>query len=155
MHCGNRRNCSLWAFILLSRCFQKSSAAKASENVCLLDNMKCIPNLGSSVGSDVGCQSRGCEFESQLGQHFWCLIKVTVTCVIRLSPMGCLTVYVEEQPDAWKVCCVVYWCGKTRKCMSRWTDRRDMTKKLLKRLLTLSLTWHFCSRRFWTYFVNK
>ena len=27
------------------------------------------PSPGSLVGSDEGCQSRGCEFESQLGQH--------------------------------------------------------------------------------------
>ena len=26
------------------------------------------PSPGSSVGSDAGCQSRGCEFESRLGQ---------------------------------------------------------------------------------------
>ena len=42
---------------------------------------------------------------------FLTLVKVTVTCVIRLSPMGCKTVYVKKQPVAWKVCCVVYWCG--------------------------------------------
>ena len=91
---------------------------------------------GSSVGSNGGSQSRGCEFESQLGWHsFRRLRKVTVTCVIRLSPMGFLTVFVEKQPVAWKVCCVVYWCGKTRKRMSRWTGCRDMTEKLLKKAL--------------------
>ena len=38
---------------------------------------------GPSPGSDAGCQSRGCEFEYQLGQHsFRCLTKVTVTSVI-------------------------------------------------------------------------
>ena len=46
------------------------------------------PSPGSSVGSDAGCQTRGCEFESQLGQQsFRRLTKVTVTCVIRLSQM--------------------------------------------------------------------
>ena len=30
------------------------------------------------------------------------------------------------------ICCVVYWCEKTRKCMSRWTGRRDITEKLWK-----------------------
>ena len=35
-----------------------------------------------------GCQSRGCEFDPQLGQHsFRRLTKVTVTCVVRLKPM--------------------------------------------------------------------
>ena len=64
----------------------------------------------------MGCQSRGCEFEPQLGQHsFHRLTKVIVTCVIRLSPMGCLTVYVEKQPVAWKDCCVDYCCEKARK----------------------------------------
>ena len=43
----------------------------------------------SSVGSDAGYQSRSCEFESQLGHHsFRHLTKVTLTRVIRLSPMG-------------------------------------------------------------------
>ena len=32
--------------------------------------------------------------------------------------MGCSTVYVKKKPIAWKVCCVVYWCGKTRKHIS-------------------------------------
>ena len=33
---------------------------------------------------------------------------------------------------AWKVCCVEYWCEKTRKHISKWTGRRDMTETLLK-----------------------
>ena len=42
-----------------------------------------------AVGSDAGCQSSGCEFESKLGQHFFHrLTKVNVTRVIHLSPMG-------------------------------------------------------------------
>ena len=95
-----------------------------------------LPSPGSSVGSDAGYQYRGCEFKSQLGQHsFRRLTRVTVTCVIHLSPMGCLTVYVEKEPVAWKGCCVVYWCGKSKKRMSRWTGRRDMTEKLLKTAL--------------------
>ena len=44
---------------------------------------------GSSVGNDAGCQSRGCEFESRLGQlSFRRLTNVIATCVIRLPPMG-------------------------------------------------------------------
>ena len=44
---------------------------------------------GSSVGNDAGCQPRGCEFESLLGQlSFRHLTKVIATCVIRLPPMG-------------------------------------------------------------------
>ena len=49
--------------------------------------------------------------------------------------MGCLTIFVEKQPVAWQVCCVVYWCWKTRKRMNRWTGRRDMTEQLLKTAL--------------------
>ena len=74
--------------------------------------IRCLPSPGSSVGSDAGCQSRGCEFESQLSQHFFRrLTKVTVTCVIRLSPMGCLTVYVEKKAVACKsmMCGVLVW----------------------------------------------
>ena len=42
-----------------------------------------------SPGSNAGCQSRGCEFESWRGQlSFRRLTKVNVTCVIRLPPMG-------------------------------------------------------------------
>ena len=33
------------------------------------------------------------------------------SCVIHL-------VYVEKQPVAWEVCCVEYWCEKTRKYVS-------------------------------------
>ena len=59
------------------------------------------------------CKSRGCEFESRLGQlSFRRLTKVNATCVIRPPPMG--LVYVEKQPVAWEDCCVVYWCEKTR-----------------------------------------
>ena len=64
---------------------------------------------GSSVGSDAGCQSRGCEFEPSSANILFDV--------------------------AWKVCCVVYWCGKTRKRMRRWTGRRDMTEQLLKTAL--------------------
>ena len=101
-------------------------------------------SVAQSIPSGLSIHSRGCEFGSQLGQHsFRCLTKDIETCFIRLSPMGCLTVNVEKQPVAWKVCCVVYWCGKTRKRMSRWTDRRDMTEKLLKTALNpnQSTTW--------------
>ena len=39
---------------------------------------------GSLVGNDVSCQSSGCEFEPELGQHsFRRLTKVTATSVIR------------------------------------------------------------------------
>ena len=72
--------------------------------------------------------------ESRLGQlSFRRLTKVNATCVIRLPPMG--YVYVGKQPVAWEDCCVEYWCEKTRKCMSRWTGRRDITEKLLKTTL--------------------
>ena len=47
------------------------------------------PSVGCLVGSDAGCQSRGCEFESRFGQlSFRRLTKVNATCVIRLPPMG-------------------------------------------------------------------
>ena len=43
----------------------------------------------SEVGSNADSQSRGREIESQLDQHsFRRLTKVTVTSVIRFSPMG-------------------------------------------------------------------
>ena len=66
-----------------------------------------VLNSRSSVGSNAGCQSRGCEFEPQLGQHsFRRLTKVTVTSVIRLSPMG--------QQSMWKssqlLGTYVVWC---------------------------------------------
>ena len=48
-----------------------------------------LPSTGSSVGSEASCQSRGCEFEFHLGQHFFRrFTKVTVTSVILLSQMG-------------------------------------------------------------------
>ena len=73
-----------------------------------------VGNLRHSIGSDVGCQSRGCKFETQLCQQsFRQLIKGTVSRVIRLPP------YVEKQPVAWKECCVEYWCEKARKHMIR------------------------------------
>ena len=52
-----------------------------------LHDLKSSP--GNSVGGDAGCQFRGCEFESQLGQHFFGrTAEVNITCVIRLSPIG-------------------------------------------------------------------
>ena len=39
---------------------------------------------------------------------------------------------------AWEDCCVECWCEKTRKCMSRWTGRRDITEKLLKTALNIN-----------------
>ena len=57
-----------------------------SPNVCFL---AFSPSPGGSVGSDAGCQSRGCEFESRLGQlSFRGLTKVNATCIIHLPPMG-------------------------------------------------------------------
>ena len=69
---------------------------------------------------DVVCfWSRGCEFESQLDQHsFQRLTKVTD--MRHLSFTNGLTVYVEKQPVAWKVCCVEYWCEKARKQFENW-----------------------------------
>ena len=88
----------------------------------------------STVGSEAGCQSRGCEFESWLGQHsFRRLTKVNVPWVICLSPMD--LVHVEKQTVAWVDCCVDYWCEKTRNHMSWWTGCCDMTGKLLKTAL--------------------
>ena len=79
-------------------------------------------------------QSRGCKFESRLSQlSFRCLTRVNATCIICLPPMG--YVYLEKQPVAWEDCCVEYWCEETRKHMSRWTGRRDMTEKMLKTAL--------------------
>ena len=102
------------------------------------------PSPGSSVGSGAGCQSRGCKFESRLGQlSFRRLTKVNATCLVHLPPMG--LVYVEKQPVAWEDCCVEYWCENTRKCMSRWTCRRDITEKMLKTALnpnkSINQTW--------------
>ena len=43
--------------------------------------------LSQAPVSDLGCQSRGCVFETQLGQHsFRRLTKITVTSVIHLPP---------------------------------------------------------------------
>ena len=94
-----------------------------------------LPGPGSSVGVDAGCQSRGCEFESQLAQHsFRHLTKFTLTSVIRLSPMG-LQSMCKKQTVRWKVWCMEYWCEKDRKYMSRWTGRRDITYFFFKRCL--------------------
>ena len=41
----------------------------------------------------------------------------------------------EKQPVTLEDCCVEYWCEKAKKYMSRWTGRRDITKKLLKTAL--------------------
>ena len=61
--------------------------------VSICRNMKTSPE--SSVGSDAGCQSKGFEFESRLGQHsFRRLTKVNATCAICLSPID--LVYVEK-----------------------------------------------------------
>ena len=90
------------------------------------------PGPGSSVGIDAGCQSRGCEFESRLGQlSFRRLTKVNASFVFHQWA----NVYVEKQPVAWEECCVEYWCEKSRKCMSRWTGRRDITVTLFKTAL--------------------
>ena len=97
--------------------------------------MYIMPSPGRSVGSDAGCP-RVCEFESQLGLHsFRRSTKVIVPCVIRLSPMGCLTLYVKKQPVAWKVCWVVYWCEKTQEMHEKvnWSPWYDW--KLLKTTL--------------------
>ena len=85
---------------------------------------------GSLVGSHAGSQSKGCEFESQLGQHsLRRLTKIIVPSVIRLSHQWAyITVYVEKQPVAWKDCCVDYWCKKARNHMNRYTGRLDMTE---------------------------
>ena len=52
----------------------------------------------SSVGSDAGCQSSGCDFEPQLGQHsFRRLTNVSVISVILLPPMGYQTMLKSSQ----------------------------------------------------------
>ena len=43
--------------------------------------------------------------------------------------------FVVRYMFAWEDCCVEYWCEKTRKCMCRWTGRRDITEKWLKTAL--------------------
>ena len=56
------------------------------------------PSPGSSVGSDEGCQSRGCMFEPKLGQHsVRRLTKVTVISVIRLLPMDYQSMWKSSQ----------------------------------------------------------
>ena len=88
----------------------------------------------SSGGSVTGCQSRGCEFESQFDQHsFWRL--TTSLWQDHTSSTNGLSVYVEKQPVAWKKCCMEYWCEKAKKHMSRWTGGLEMTEKLLKTAL--------------------
>ena len=47
-------------------------------------------------------------------------------------------VYVEKQPVPWKECCVLYWCEKSRKHISKWTGCRDMTEKLLRKALNIN-----------------
>ena len=57
---------------------------------------KHVPSPSSSASSDAGCQSMGCEFESQLGQHsFRSKTKINATSVIRLQTIG--KVYAEKQ----------------------------------------------------------
>ena len=53
-----------WAVSLMSRRALKMSYCKT---LCVC-SIGFEPSPGSSVGSDAGCQSRGCEFESRLGQ---------------------------------------------------------------------------------------
>ena len=84
---------------------------------------KGLNNLIRSHGYPILLQKKYAAEDSTLSQ----------TCVICL-PLG--QVYVEKQPVAWEDCCVEYWCEKTRKCISRWTGRRDITEKLLKTALT-------------------
>ena len=56
------------------------------------------PSPGSLVGSNAGCQSRRCEFESKLGQHsFRRLKKFIVTSVIRLPPMDVQSMWKRRQ----------------------------------------------------------
>ena len=92
----------------------------------------------NSVGSDAGCQSRG----------LWVRIPARPIFFPTFDKSHCdkphsfytnftngLTVYVEKQPASLKVYCVEYWCEQTRKDVSRWIGRRDMTEKLLKTAL--------------------
>ena len=60
----------------------------------------------SSVGSNSGCQSSGCEFKPQLSKSHCDKCHLSST-------------NVEKQPDALKDCCVKYWCGKALKLMSK------------------------------------
>ena len=74
----------------------------------------------------------------QKGRHFNYLTSITKqnpNCLIpwdkrHSSFANRLTVHVEKQPVAWKVCCVEYWWEKTRKFLSRWTGLRDMTENV-------------------------
>ena len=90
--CRCFQSCLLQRFsLVLCRCFQTCLL----QNCCMWERVNTqliltiMPSPGSSVGSDAGCQSRGCEFESRLGQlSFRRLTKVNATYVIRLPPMG-------------------------------------------------------------------
>ena len=64
------------------------------------------------------------------------------------SDQSCLLqiCFVGKQPVAWEYCYVEYWCEKTRKCMSRWTGRRDITTKLLKTALNPNQSINQCCR---------
>ena len=85
-----------------------------SELVSYFDILKRV-----SVGSDAGCQSRGCEFEPPARPTFFPTFD-KIHCDTRHSSFtNGLTVYGEKQPVAMKVCCVEYWCEKTRKHTSR------------------------------------
>ena len=73
----------------------------------------------SSVGSDAGCQSWGCAFEPQLGQHSFPTFDKSHCDKRHLSSTNGLLVYVEKQPVAWKECCMKCWCEKAKKHMIR------------------------------------
>ena len=93
------------------------------------------PNPSSSVGSDAGCQSRGCEFEPQLGQHsFLRLTKVIVISVNRLLPMA---MWKSSKLLGKNVVWLEYWWKKVKKhtITSKWTGRRDTTEKLFKNVV--------------------
>ena len=48
-----------------------------------------MPSPCNSVGGDAGYQTRGCDFQSQIGQNYFLhFTKVTVTSVVRLPPIG-------------------------------------------------------------------
>ena len=85
------------------------------------------PIIGSSVDSFAGCESRGCEFEPQLWQHVF--RRLSQRAKRHTFSISGLTVYVEMQLVAWKDCCVVYWCGKTKQNLDRLSGRRDMTER--------------------------
>ena len=71
--------------------------------VCVILSEHSAYSTGSSVGSDLGCQSRVCEYDK--GDSY---------------SNNSLIVYREKQPVAWKVCFVDYWCWIARKHMSGW-----------------------------------